>query len=96
MTMSGDPRLAAILESDHPWAKIKVLTNPYTEPPTVDIGPTLPTTPFKGYIEFSDDGERIAVSLGDRIEVFQYPGFELVATFDATNVQYMQFRPRVE
>jgi hypothetical protein len=50
----------------------------------------------KPLVEMSEDGRRIAVSLGDRIEVFEYPGFTLLAVFDAAGARRMRFRPLVE
>jgi len=94
MDLTADGRLAAFVKVGAGGATVAVLESPGSSPPAIRQGPTLPMrTAVKPWIAISDDGSRIAVSLGDRIEVFAYPGFGQVDRFSAESVQHMRFRP---
>lgn len=97
MDMSSDGELAAFVTTEPSGVKVSVIKSPTVSPPLIDEGPTFPNpVGFSPRVEMSDDGRRIAVSLGDRIEVLAYPDFTPIGTFDATDVQHMRFRPKAD
>jgi hypothetical protein len=97
MDLTADGGRAAFVKlTDLGHTKLAVLEAPGSGvTPLLHQGPTLPMrSHFKPRVAISDDGSRIAVSLGERIDVFAYPGFHLLESFSAENVQHMRFRPR--
>jgi hypothetical protein len=94
MDLTADARLAAFVRMGEQGTTLAVVESPGSGPPAIRQGPTLPMRRgFKPRVALSDDGSRIAMSLGDRIEVFAYPGFTPVDRFSAENVEHMRFRP---
>jgi hypothetical protein len=96
MDITADLSLAAFVgEVWQQQVKLYVLRNPgFGSGLDVDPGRVISLdVGYKPRVAISDDGARIAVSLGDRIDVFEYPGFDLVETFKAFKVRHMRFRP---
>ena len=95
MDLAMEPRLTAFVRRTATGVQISVITNPTATPAVIDDGPIFPTSgKVKPRVELSEDGARIAVALGDTIEILEYPGFAHIATLDAVNVLHMRFRPR--
>lgn len=97
MDLAREGSTAAFVKYEAGGVRLSVVKSIGDPSLLIDPGPLFPgPIVAKPLVEMSEDGRRIAVSLGDRIEILEYPGYVPIATFDASGARHLRFRPKSE